>query len=377
MATIVEETRYPFEEQVTFKVSLPKSATFPLYLRIPAWCDQAQLTLNGEPLRGTLPAGKLAKVERTWQNGDQLVLALPMQVKLTTWTGNRGTVSVNRGPLTYSLQIKEEYKRHGGTDEWPAWDIFPGSPWNYGLVLSDAGPATFQVVQADWPADNQPFGSEAVPVRLTAKAKRIPSWILDPRGCVNEVVQQPVKSAEPEETVTLIPMGAARLRISAFPVIGSGPEAQEWPEPQQPKPSLFKASASHCFDSDTVDAVGDGLEPRNSNDHEIPRLTWWPQRGKDEWVQYDFGKAKEVSAVSVYWFDDTGVGQCRVPQAWKLLYLDGREWKPVAGASEFGVSKDRFNRVTFTPVTTAGLRIAVQLQPQFSGGVLEWKVEPN
>ena len=180
-AKIVEETRYPFEEQITFKVSLPKTAAFPLYLRIPAWCDQAQLTLNGEPLAATLPAGKLAKIERTWKDGDQLVLALPMQVKLTTWTNNRGTVSVNRGPLTYSLQIKEEYKRHGGTDEWPAWDIFPGSPWNYGLVLSDAGPATFQVVQADWPADNQPFCNEAVPVRLTAKAKRIPNWILDPR----------------------------------------------------------------------------------------------------------------------------------------------------------------------------------------------------
>jgi hypothetical protein len=376
-AKIVEDTRYPFEEQITFKVSLPETAAFPLYLRIPAWCDQAQLTLNGEPVPATLPAGKLAKIERTWKDGDQLVLALPMQVKLTTWTGNRGTVSVNRGPLTYSLQIKEEYKRHGGTDEWPAWDIFPGSPWNYGLVLSDAGPATFQVVQADWPADNQPFGSEAVPVRLTAKAKRIPHWILDPRGCVNEIIQQPVKSAEPEETVTLIPMGAARLRISAFPVIGSGPEAQEWPEPQQPKPSLFKASASHCFDSDTVDAVGDALEPRTSNDHEVPRLTWWPHRGTDEWVQYDLGQAKEVSAVSVYWFDDTGVGQCRVPQAWKLLYPDGEAWKPVGGTPELGVAKDRFNRVTFTPVTTTGLRLAVQLQPQFSGGILEWKVESS
>ena len=81
--------------------------------------------------------------------------------------------------------------------------------------------------------------------------------------------------------------------------------------------------------------------------------------------------------MSVYWFDDTGVGQCRVPQAWKLLYRDGEDWKPVAGASEFGVSKDRFNRVTFTPVKTVALRLAVQLQPEFSGGILEWKVEPN
>ena len=151
-ARIVEETRYPFEEQITFKVSLPKTAAFPLYLRIPAWCDQAQLTLNGEPVPATLPAGKLAKIERTWKDGDQLVLALPMQVKLTTWTNNRGTVSVNRGPLTYSLQIKEEYKRHGGTDEWPAWEILPTTPWNYGLVLDGPGGPGLRIAERRSPA---------------------------------------------------------------------------------------------------------------------------------------------------------------------------------------------------------------------------------
>ena len=240
-------------------------------------------------------------------------------------------------------------------------------------MLPAAGAAEFQVVRAEWPADDQPFRYDAVPVRLTATAKRIPNWTLDPRGCINEVIPQPVQSSEPAETVTLIPMGAARLRIAAFPVIGEGPDARPWPEPPQPKSSLYKASASHCFDSDTVDAVGDGLEPRNSNDHEIPRMTWWPHRGTAEWLQYDFPQAKKVSAVSVYWFDDTGVGQCRVPQAWKLLYRDGADWKPVAG--DFGVAKDRYNQVTFPALTTTAVRLEVQLQPEFSSGVLEWKVE--
>ena len=219
------------------------------------------------------------------------MLTLPMQVKVTTWTNNRDTVSVDRGPLTYSLQIKEEYKRHGGTDKWPALESSPARP---GITVwcSRRRPATFQVVQADWPADNQPFRAKRRPMRLTAKAKRIPSWILDPRGCVNEVIQQPIKSAEPEETVTLIPMGAARLRISAFPVIGSGPEAAGVAGAAAAQAVAFKASASHCFDSDTVDAVGDGLEPPNSNDHEIPRFTWWPHRGTDEWVQYDLARRR-------------------------------------------------------------------------------------
>jgi hypothetical protein len=92
-------------------------------------------------------------------------------------------------------------------------------------------------------------------------------------------------------------------------------------------------------------------------------------------VQYDFPAARKVSAVEVYWFDDTGKGQCRVPQSWTLLYKDGDAWKPVAGASACGTELNKFNRTTFMPVETAALRIDTQLKPEFSGGILEWKVE--
>ena len=40
-----------------------------------------------------------------------------------------------------------------------------------------------------------------------------------------------------------------------------------------------------------------------------------------------------------------------------------------------GTALDKFNRTTFTPVETTGLRIEVQLQPKFSGGILKWRVE--
>ena len=79
-----------------------------------------------------------------------------------------------------------------------------------------------------------------------------------------------------------------------------------------------------------------------------------------------------LSASGVYWFDDTGKGGCRVPQNWRLLYKDGDQWKPVEGVTSFGVKPDQFNRVTFTPVFTTALRLEVQLQPQYSGGILKW-----
>jgi len=166
-------------------------------------------------------------------------------------------------------------------------------------------------------------------------------------------------------------MGAARLRISAFPVIGQGPAAHPWAVPKLPP-----VSASHCHSTDTVEAMIDGLDPKNSNDHSVPRFTWWDHRGSAEWVQYDFEKPREVSAVEVYWFDDTGLGSCRVPASWKLLYRAGETWKPVQEASEFAVKPDTYNRVHFTPVRTTALRLEVRLRPDFSGGILQWKVKP-
>jgi DUF1680 family protein len=229
---INERTHYPFDEQIELSITLTKRAAFPLYLRIPEWCDNASIALNDTPSRLKFPGGKMVKIDRTWKSGDKITLNFPMNVAVGGWTKNHGTVSVERGPLTYSLYIKEDYKRQGGTDAWPAWDIFPASPWNYGLV--DPNAANFKVVKKNWPADDQPFRGDAAPITLQAKARLIPNWTLNEKGAINEVVDQPVKSNEPEETVTLIPMGAARLRISAFPVVdNNNPKAKEWPKAEK------------------------------------------------------------------------------------------------------------------------------------------------
>jgi hypothetical protein len=343
-----------------------------LYLRVPSWCDAATLALNGQRAPLADATGKLIRLDREWKDGDQLALELPMSVRIQRWTNNRNTASISRGPLTYSLQIKEEYKRQGGTDAWPAWDIFPASPWNYGLTT--LRPDDFKVVKAAWPEDDQPFRNEAVPVKLTTAARKIPNWTLDARGAVNEVVQQPVRSAEPVESVTLIPMGAARLRIAAFPVIDDGPDTREWPASPGPKKAPYKVSASHCNDGESPDAAADGLEPSSSGDHDMPRVTWWPHRGTKEWLQYDFGKTKKVKEAAIYWFDDTGGGQCRVPKAARLVRKTDGGWEPVPGTESLGTARNRWNEAKFPPVETTALRLEVELQPEFSGGVLEWRV---
>lgn len=91
-------------------------------------------------------------------------------------------------------------------------------------------------------------------------------------------------------------------------------------------------------------------------------------------MEYDFAKPKTVSSVSVYWYDDTGGGQCRVPKSWRLTYKAGDTWVPVSGASAYGTAPDKYNKTTFTPVTASAFRVEVQLQSGFSGGILRWRL---
>ena len=133
--------------------------------------------------------------------------------------------------------------------------------------------------------------------------------------------------------------------------------------------------ASACFANDTLAALDDGVLGKSSADESIPRFTFWPKQGT-QWVELDTKDAKTYAGVHVQWFDDTGRGGCRAPKAWRALWKDGTEWKPVALASgSFGVAKDVLNEARFAPVTTRALRLEVELQDGASGGLLEWRVD--
>jgi len=164
-------------------------------------------------------------------------------------------------------------------------------------------------------------------------------------------------------------MGAARLRVSSFPLIGSGKAAHQWT-----RPKAVPVHASHVFANDSVEAIVDNIEPKNSHDGSIPRFTWWDHRGTSEWVEYGFAKPRKVSSVEVYWFDDGPNGGCRAPESWKLFYRVGEAWVPAEQPSALTTHLDKYNNVSFKEVETTGLRIEAQLRPGFSAGILEWKV---
>lgn len=242
--TIVEETNYPFDENISFTVNIdqPKKAKkknivtsveFPFYFRIPTWTTRAAVVMvNGEKVNARLEPGKYLVINRAWSTGDKVTVTFPMQIKARIWQANQNSVSVDYGPLTLSLKIKEVYKQvdskataigdshwQEGADAsaWPTTEIYPGSAWNYALCTGPDFYRNIEVVKKPWPADNYPFSLENVPLEFKAKGVKVPSWTIDENGLCGVLPNAQAERSETIENITLVPMGAARLRISAFP----------------------------------------------------------------------------------------------------------------------------------------------------------------
>lgn len=232
---LTETTNYPFDETVKLTVGTDGAVTFPLYLRVPAWAAGSSVSVNGEPQAIAEAAGKYIRLERQWSDGDVVELTLPMTVSSQVWQQNKASVSVNYGPLTLSLKIDENFEQHDSRDKdfvqddshwqagvdaslWPCYVLKPESAWNYALkVDKDNLPLQFSVTRKAWPADDFPFTLESVPFEFTAVGVQIPSWSYDETGMTDLLPTKFAPRSTEETKLTLVPMGAARLRISAFP----------------------------------------------------------------------------------------------------------------------------------------------------------------
>jgi hypothetical protein len=225
---IAEETDYPFGDTIRLKVSAAKPVGFPLWIRLPRWSGKPIVTINNKPLAIEAVSSGFLVIDRTWADNDTVAVQFPMHIAVHTWKKNKDAVSVSYGPLWFSLKIGEQWRQYGASKSWPEWEVYPTTPWNYGLVLSaDAPSSSFTLSRRRGPIAAQPFSPTGSPIELRAKARRIPEWALDRHGLVAVLPSSPVSSSEHEETVTLIPMGAARLRITAFPTVRAAKAPQQ------------------------------------------------------------------------------------------------------------------------------------------------------
>ncbi|HTR42221.1 MAG TPA: beta-L-arabinofuranosidase domain-containing protein [Pseudomonadales bacterium] len=221
---ITEDTDYPFEQHVRLHISVSQPVIFPLVLRIPGWCSNATISINGAAQSG-VSAGSFFRVKRKWADGDSVIIDLPMPIQ--TFVGPSRSVAINRGPLVYSLRIGEKWTvrtpdPHGlGFDE---FEVHSTTPWDYALQLNPDDPAADLTFTNFATMPSNPFDPAQPSVGLLARARQLPDWTIGWRGThAFEPPLSPVASTNPLESVTLVPFGSQHMRLSWFPYLGISP----------------------------------------------------------------------------------------------------------------------------------------------------------
>lgn len=355
---LAQETRYPWDGAVKVKVTPAKSGKFNLNVRIPGWArdealpsdlyafadkvqESVMLKVNGKTVPIKVEKGYVS-LQRSWKKGDVVELNLPMTVRRIVANQNVADdvnkVALQRGPLVYCVEGPDVKDGHVVNlvlpDDAQVTPEFRSDLLNGVEVLKGQG-WTLRYQDAHGKLEREKIGIVAIPYY---------AWANRGRG----------------EMAVWLARNDSAARPLPFPTLASTSKAT--------------ASSDDRVKPD-VRALNDQREPKNSGDHANRYLHWWPHKGTKEWVQYDFAKPTKVSGVEVYWFDDTGVGECRLPKSWQLSYRDNGEWKLVSNPSGFGCEGDKFNHTTFDSVQTDALRMEVQLPENFSAGIHEWRVE--
>lgn len=212
---VVEETDYPFRETVRLTVNPGTSLRFPLLFRVPGWADRTSIRVNGKEENAAMP-GSFARIDREWRRGDQVEVRFPMAPRVTQ--GFNRSVSIHRGPLVFSLGIGESWVKLRDRGMAADWQVFPADAWNYALALDANDPAkAISVTESE--VGTAPFSRKQSPLELHVSARRLDSWVAED-GAANPVPQSPVESIHTLESLSLIPYAAAKLRLTAFPLVG-------------------------------------------------------------------------------------------------------------------------------------------------------------
>ena len=241
--TITCTTEYPFDEVLTFSVGGQEGASIPLTLRIPTWCQNATVSINGGDAGVVLKAGTFVRLPEKVKNGDVITLTLPMTVEKTAL--ERQGIYFRRGPLLFAYAIPQKMEEdtevyedmHGKESENPdfkCWNITPTGDFNY--AYDDDG-MQIQVNRqtVERPSSAIPFDLQYAPVKLKLPVRQI-EWKLEENEYTPHLPEQGHLTLLDGERkyIELVPYGCTELRLTVFPDTKAQPSEQPAPDYTRP-----------------------------------------------------------------------------------------------------------------------------------------------
>lgn len=214
--SITEDTMYPFSGKITFRFSIDGDGIeFPFIFRIPDWAESCDVTVNGSEKLHYTESG-FESLLRKFRTGDIVELEIGMTPRMREFCNNG--ISVYRGPLLYSLDIKEQVDTVTGqfktSADFPAYNVRPASKFNYGLAVD----SKIEVVETG--STSFPWDPDSTPVRLKVAAYGIPQWKYS--GERTPALPEGIYEVASDcDTVEMIPSGCTRIRMTVLPAIKS------------------------------------------------------------------------------------------------------------------------------------------------------------
>ena len=108
---INQVTMYPWDGNIRINLEKIPTTTMSIYLRIPGWCKNATLQINGKSFSAAMLPGTYMKIARKWSINDQLELSLPMPAVLMQSNPmveeTRNQVAIKRGPVVYCMESND------------------------------------------------------------------------------------------------------------------------------------------------------------------------------------------------------------------------------------------------------------------------------
>lgn len=221
---ITEETYYPFSGDITFRFSLPETKHFPFVFRIPGWCNEHQVLINGLPIEGEVGRGSFLTLERDWNDGDVVKLSLTITPKVVEAANGQGKY-VECGPLLMAYPVPANVSEDTNTysnmngkepgDGFKCWSMKPSGSFNYALYTEDET-LTLNIDEEKL-ANAYPFDLDGTPVSVSLPVRPI-TWTLESNR-YNPVLpaSEYVVFSGARRNINLVPYGAAKLRVAVFP----------------------------------------------------------------------------------------------------------------------------------------------------------------